>query len=218
MFYSWVLQYTKTFSCVGEAVMGFFKVHGWIRFSERAEKHSHIYFKSLYFHSWKVTSILCSFQNRDIAATVNAVWLNRQAIVALWENYKRVNERISRMKNPDSCCLNTYQEEGFFSTEMSWMLLTHEFKEGWVMFASQTEKYMLEDRYYRFCDKQRLITMPYAQEVYGKVWGKIWKNFAEGHKWAGRYSWEELFTCTQDPTDISFSVERDWGDMKERKE
>ncbi len=41
------------------------------------------------------------------------------------------------------------------------------------MFASQTEKDMSADTYYRFCDKQRLITVPYAQEVYGNMRGKI---------------------------------------------
>ncbi len=44
-------KYSKTFSCVGEAVMGFFKEHGWISFWERPGTHSHIYFKSLYYHS-----------------------------------------------------------------------------------------------------------------------------------------------------------------------
>lgn len=36
------------------------------------------------------------------------------------------------------------------------------------MFASQTEKDMLADRYYRLCDKQRLITMPYHKRCMGK--------------------------------------------------
>jgi len=85
-----------------------------------------------------------------------------------------------------------------FSTEMSWMLLTHEFKEGWVMFASQTEKYMLEDWYYRFCDKQRLITMPLHRRCIGNCEGRYEKNICQilpevGKKWAGRYGCEKLF-------------------------
>lgn len=58
------------------------------------------------------------------------------------------------------------------------------------MFASQTEKDMLADRYYRFCDKQCLITMPYHKRCMGKReerYKKKKESDAEGHEWAGRY-------------------------------